>query len=106
MAFQMSAQLLDACVLAVLSKEDTYGYRLTSEIRTIVEVSESTMYPVLRRLQKDTSLETYDVPIQGRNRRYYHITPQGRTALERYREEWRDYKEKVDSILGNGGEDI
>ena len=53
MGFQLGSVLLDACVLAVVMKEDTYGYKLTQEVKQIMDVSESTLYPVLRRLQKD-----------------------------------------------------
>ena len=70
MGFQLGSVLLDACVLAVVMKEDTYGYKLTQEVKQIMDVSESTLYPVLRRLQKDGYLTTYDQPFQGRNRRY------------------------------------
>ena len=70
MAFQLGSALLDACVLASVMREDTYGYKLTQEVKQIMNVSESTLYPVLRRLQKDGYLTTYDRPYQGRNRRY------------------------------------
>ena len=59
MTFQIGSVLLDACVLAILAKEDTYGYRLTQQIKETLGVSESTLYPVLRRLQKEELLETY-----------------------------------------------
>ena len=75
MTFQIGSVLLDACVLAILAKEDTYGYRLTQQIKETLGVSESTLYPVLRRLQKEELLETYDVAVMGRNRRYYRLTP-------------------------------
>lgn len=65
MGFQLGSVLLDACVLAVVMKEDTYGYKLTQEVKQIMDVSESTLYPVLRRLQKDGYLTTYDQPFQG-----------------------------------------
>ena len=68
MVFQLGSPLLDACVLAVLSDGDTYGYFLTQKVRQVIDISESTLYPVLRRLQKDGSLTTYDVPFGGRNR--------------------------------------
>ena len=70
MTFPLGAPLLDACVLAVLEKEDAYGYSLTQRMKEVVELSESTLYPVLRRLQKDGYLTTYDQPYQGRTRRY------------------------------------
>ena len=77
MAFTVGAPLLDALVLSVASAEDTYGYKITQDVRSVMTVSESTLYPVLRRLQKDGCLETYDQAFAGRNRRYYRITPQG-----------------------------
>ena len=82
MVFQLGSALLDTCVLAVLSKEDTYGYVLTQRVKDVMDISESTLYPVLRRLQKNNCLETYDRPFQGRNRRYYGITPEGKRRLQ------------------------
>jgi PadR family transcriptional regulator PadR len=102
MVFQLGSALLDACVLAALSKEDTYGYVLTQSIQEIMDVSESSLYPVLRRLQKDNCLSTYDQPYQGRNRRYYSITEQGKARLSEYTNEWLNYKQKVDQILLRG----
>ena len=64
-----------------------------------MDVSESTLYPVLRRLQKDGYLETYDMEFQGRNRRYYKITNDGVILLDKYRSEWIIYKKSVDQIL-------
>ena len=70
MAFPISAALLDAIVLAVVARESTYGYKITQDVRQVMEVSDSTLYPVLRRLLKDGSLSTYDQAIAGRIRRY------------------------------------
>ena len=99
MAFQISTSLLDACVLALLSKEDAYGYILTQNVKEIINVSESTLYPVLRRLQNENYLVAYDAPYSGRNRRYYRITELGKDRLNEYVREWEDYKSKVDKIL-------
>lgn len=104
MAFSISSSLLDAMVLAVVKEEDTYGYKITQGIRLAMEVSESTLYPVLRRLQKDNCLETYDMPYMGRNRRYYKITQKGALTLEIYKDEWKTYKDSIDNIILNGGE--
>ena len=101
MIFQLGSALLDACVLAQLNREDTYGYVLTQNVKEIVDISESTLYPVLRRLQKDNCLTTYDQPFQGRNRRYYAITDNGRHKLNFYLSEWEEYKNKLDNILIN-----
>ena len=102
MAFQLGTSLLDACVLGVLSREDTYGYILTQNVRQIMSISESTLYPVLRRLQKDEYLTTYDKAYQGRNRRYYKITDKGKEQFEEYIKEWALYKENVDKVLFGG----
>lgn len=99
MVFQIGAALLDACVLSVLEKEDLYGYVLTQNVKEVVDISESTLYPVLRRLQKEAYLTTYDQPFSGRNRRYYQITDKGKLQLKRYREEWIHYKSTIDNIL-------
>ena len=99
MVFQIGSTLLDACVLAVLSKGDQYGYTLTQQVKNVLDVSESTLYPVLRRLQKDNSLETYDGPYQGRNRRYYRITEEGREKFRMYQNEWITFKSTVSGLL-------
>ena len=89
MVFNTGAALLDAVVLAAVSREEegTYGYKITQDVRKALEVSESTMYPVLRRLQKDECLETYDRQFDGRNRRYYKITQKGIVQLNFYKSE-------------------
>ena len=99
-AFSIGATLLDAMVLAILSQADTYGYQITKDIQAHFAVSESTLYPVLRRLQKNGRLITYDQPYQGRNRRYYQITPAGRDLLEQYRQDWIINQEQVNFFLG------
>lgn len=103
MTFQLGAALLDACVLSVLSRGDAYGYKLTQEVREVMDISESTLYPVLRRLQKDECLEIYDMPFQGRNRRYYKITTRGKDVLVVYLEEWQVYVKKINKVF-HGGE--
>ncbi len=102
MGFQVGSTLLDACVLAVLSRGDTYGYVLTQTMRDVTDISESTLYPVLRRLQKDGCLTTYDQPYQGRNRRYYAITEDGKKKFEGYKRDWIMYKTQVDKLLCGG----
>ena len=99
MTYQLTAPLLDACVLGIVAVEDSYGYTLTQKVQEVVDISESTLYPVLRRLQKDNLLMTYDKPYQGRNRRYYRITDEGRLKLLYYKYEWIDYKKKIDELL-------
>ena len=100
MTYQLAAPLLDACVLAIINQEDTYGYTLTQKVKELVDISESTLYPVLRRLQKENYLATYDQPYQGRNRRYYRITEEGIAKLKFYKDEWEVYKSNIDVLLG------
>ena len=57
-----------------MEENGTYGYKITQDVRKAIDISESTLYPVLRRLQKEQCLETYDLAIDGRNRRYYRLT--------------------------------
>ncbi|MFV0363137.1 MAG: PadR family transcriptional regulator [Suipraeoptans sp.] len=104
MVFNTGSALLDAIVLAVVSRESegTYGYRITQEVRGAIEVSESTLYPVLRRLQKDECLEVYDKQIDGRNRRYYKLTEKGSAQLNLYKVEWRNYTKKLNNIFEGG----
>ncbi len=105
MVFNTGAALLDAIVLAVVSREPegTYGYKITQDVRKVLEVSESTLYPVLRRLQKDGCLEVRDVEYGGRNRRYYRVTPGGEAQLRLYIREWASYSEKISRIFAEVG---
>lgn len=67
-----------------------------------MNISESTLYPVLRRLQKEECLITYDKAYQGRNRRYYRITDKGKEQLEEYLDEWTFFKKNIDKVLYGG----
>lgn len=104
MVFNTGAALLDAIVLAIVSRESqgAYGYKITQDVRQVLEVSESTLYPVLRRLQKDQCLEVYDMQFDGRNRRYYKVTDRGMAQLNLYREEWKVYSKKISEIFEGG----
>ena len=104
MVFNTGAALLDAIVLAVVSKEEegTYGYKITQDVRQVIELSESTLYPVLRRLQKEECLQVYDRECAGRNRRYYKLTQKGMSQLWMYINEWRMYSGNITKILEGG----
>ncbi len=97
--FPISAALLDAMVLSLVDREETYGYKITQDMQTAAKISESTLYPVLRRLQKNGALETFDKAYMGRNRRYYKITALGQAMLSQYRIDWTQHKTQVDGIL-------
>jgi PadR family transcriptional regulator PadR len=106
MVFPVGSALLDALVLSVAESDDTYGYKITQEIREAMEMSESTLYPVLRRLLKNGYLASYDREYMGRNRRYYSVTDMGKQKLSEYRSDWEDYKETIEHILFGGGEGL
>lgn len=101
MIFNTGAALLDAIVLAIVSRETdgTYGYKITQDVRKAMDVSESTLYPVLRRLQKEECLEVYDLQCDGRNRRYYKVTEKGMAQLNLYKIEWKNYAKKIQEIF-------
>lgn len=96
----ISPQLLDISVLSVVKKKDVYGYELNNILVEILKISESTLYPVLRRLQLKGYLSTYDKQYNGRNRRYYYLTENGREQLNIYKQDWENYKNTLDKIIG------
>ncbi|GFH43217.1 transcriptional regulator [Lactococcus hodotermopsidis] len=100
MTIQTPTVLLDGSVLAILEKADMYGYLLTKEVQKHVVVSESTMYPVLRRLQKNGELSTYDEAFEGRMRRYYRITEMGKAHLTEIKHDWQAFAKGINDILG------
>lgn len=88
MDVQMKKGLLDVCVLALLSRGDSYGYQIISELKGVVEVSESTLYPILKRLEAANQLTTYTMEHGGRLRRYYSVTKLGLSRVEEFDREW------------------
>ena len=102
MSFNTGTALLDALVLSVVNQQDTYGYKITQDVRSVVDVSESALYPVLRRLQKNGLLNAYDQEYSGRNRRYYAITPDGSKQLDAYKTEWKQFRGKIENLLLGG----
>ena len=96
---QMKRGLLEACVLSALARGDSYGYKIVKDLSVCVQVSESTLYPILRKLETGGYLTTYSQEFQGRKRKYYSITEAGRDQLEYLRKEWREYRDTIDDIV-------
>ena len=88
MDVQMKRGLLDVCVLAAIQSEDSYGYQIIKDIKPYVDVSESTLYPILRRLEEGRLLTVRSVEHNGRLRKYYHITDAGRARIEDFKRDW------------------
>ncbi|AEV95818.1 PadR family transcriptional regulator [Pediococcus claussenii] len=102
MSIQIPTVVLDGFVLSILAEGDSYGYAITQHVLKYADVSESTLYPVLRRVKKQGLVTTYDEPTNGRNRRYYRITNEGRTKLDETRQEWIQFSENVNNLLLGG----
>ena len=88
MDIQMKRGLLDACVLASIRGAPSYGYQIIKDLKPYVELSESTLYPILRRLETAKLLTVRSAEHNGRLRKYYHITPQGLQRLEAFKQDW------------------
>ena len=89
MDIQLKRGLLDICVLAAIKNEDSYGYQIIKDVKPYVELSESTLYPILRRLEAAELLTVYTVEHNGRLRKYYRITEQGIKRIADFKEEWK-----------------
>lgn len=102
MTFPLNAPMFDLLVLSVIAESDAYGYQISQIIKRAANTKDSTLYPVLRRLQEQHFLETYDEQYQGRNRKYYTITEEGRRCQEELAKEWDRYKTVIDDIVKGG----
>ena len=90
MDIQLKRGLLDVCVLAAIKNEDSYGYQIIKDMKPYVEISESTLYPILRRLEAAELLTVRSAEHNGRLRKYYHITDAGRKRIETFKNEWKE----------------
>lgn len=87
---QLKRGLLDVCVLAAIKTEDSYGYQIIKDMKPYVDISESTLYPILRRLEAAELLTVRTTEHSGRLRKYYHITRLGLKRIETFKEEWKE----------------
>lgn len=96
---QQKKGLIELMVLASLKYEDSYGYLINQEINEVIDLSESTLYPILRRLEKQDMVETYQTIYNSRVRKYYRITKEGLKKLKRSEDDFLDVKRIYDYIL-------
>jgi PadR family transcriptional regulator PadR len=97
---QLKRGFLDVCVLTVLSKEDSYGYKIIKDLSENIEISESTLYPILKRLENSDCLTVYSVEHNSRLRKYYKITLSGRQRIVDFLEEWKTVMDIYEFIKG------
>ncbi|MBE6764448.1 MAG: PadR family transcriptional regulator [Ruminococcaceae bacterium] len=90
MDIQIKRGLLDVCVLAAIKTNDSYGYQIIKDVSPYITISESTLYPILRRLEASNYLTVYSVEHNGRLRKYYHITQEGLDRIDAFSEEWKE----------------
>ena len=87
---QLKRGVLDVCVLAAIKNEDSYGYKIIKDLKPILELSESTLYTILKRLEEGGMLLVRTTEFEGRLRKYYHITSKGHQRIEDFKNEWKE----------------
>ena len=90
MDIQLKRGLLDVCVLAAIKGEDSYGYKIIKDMKPYIEISESTLYTILKRLETAEMLTVRTAEHNGRLRKYYHITQAGLDRIEEFKREWSE----------------
>ena len=99
---QLKKGLLDVCVLSVLRNGESYGYKIISDVAPYIEISESTLYPILKRLEASGAVTTHSREYNGRLRKYYEITEKGMQRIVEFIEDVREF-EKIYEFIVNGG---
>jgi len=101
---QFKKGVLEICVLALIDNRDMYGYEIVQNISKVIDVNEGTIYPILRRLTKDSYFDTYILESsEGPARKYYRITEIGQNNLKEMLHEWRAFIKAVDVLISNDG---
>lgn len=106
MDIQLKRGLLEVCVLAAIKNQDSYGYQIIKDLKPYIELSESTLYTILKRLESAHMLSVKTVEHGGRLRKYYHITALGLDRIEEFKSEWSEimsiYQFVIREDRGNG----
>lgn len=104
MKTQLKKGILEIFVLGLLSHDDSYGYKIVQDLAEVISISESTLYPILRRLETRGSIGTYQEEFNGRLRKYYSLNHKGKKELKQFMDEWLEIKEVYDFIIEKGSE--
>ena len=99
MYYPLSALLIECLILAIVREQDSYGYEISQTVKLVAAIKESTLYPILKKLEQNGYVTTYSQAFNNRTRKYYHLTDAGRAQLEFLQNEWQEYKSTIDGIL-------
>lgn len=99
MYYPVSALLIEFLILSIIETQDSYGYEISQTVKIAADTKESTLYPILKKLEKNGYLTTYSQEYQGRKRKYYSITDSGKTQREYLKNEWVAYRDTIDGIV-------
>ncbi len=105
MDIQLKRGILDVCVLAAIKNEDSYGYKIIKDMKPYIELSESTLYTILKRLELADMLTVHTAEHGGRLRKYYHITENGLKRIEDFKNEWKEIMAIYSFVTKEGGSD-
>ena len=99
MYYPVSALLIEFLILSVVESQDSYGYEISQTVKIVADIKESTLYPILKKLEKNGYLTTYSQEFLGRKRKYYSITDSGKEQLVYLNKEWISYRDTIDGII-------
>ena len=101
MYYPVSALLIEFLILSIVDTQDSYGYEISQTVKIVADIKESTLYPILKKLEKGRYVTTYSQEFQGRKRKrkYYSITDDGKKQLEFLHQEWNSYRDTIDGII-------
>lgn len=99
MYYPVSALLIEFLILSIVDTQDSYGYEISQTVKIVADIKESTLYPILKKLEKGGYVTTYSQEFQGRKRKYYSITDDGKKQLEFLHQEWNSYRDTIDGII-------
>ena len=99
MYYPVSALLIEFLILSIIDSQDSYGYEISQTIKIVADIKESTLYPILKKLEKGGYVTTYSQEFQGRKRKYYSITEAGKEQLVFLNQELNSYRDTIDGII-------
>ncbi|MDO4772055.1 MAG: PadR family transcriptional regulator [Bacillota bacterium] len=102
MYYPLSALLMECIILSIVNDQDSYGYEISRSIKKIASIKESTLYPILKKLELGGLVSTYAEEHNGRNRKYYKISESGRSQLNVLTEHWISYRDEIDKLVLGG----